>query len=455
MPLTPLLMRLMALAVTYSMLRLTTLVSSVLPTPEPPPLAALWPSPAVPLPLVALAAAGSLILNDGGGASNKTATLSVTSSLGQGTTYTLPDPGATTATICLSTGNCAGSGNGITGSGTAGVITKFTGTGTTIGNSSLSESGTTLTYAGNAVINAANGFSGNLLNVEVNNSSELSVDQAGDLVAKGNLTAVGGTFSGAVTVSPTTSNIVGLTVNATTGSTSAVAAIFNQANNTSPADTVQIKDTSTGTQTNDLLISRSGAGTTTNLLNLTNASGGTATNGLTFSGTFGNLINADNFTVNNSGQITLGGGDNPDITTVVNGSGVAGSLSIQPATTTASSTTGASLGLTGGNDSLAGATGGSISIDAGTGGSGGTNGAVNIGTLNAASVNIATNNVAHTIDIGNGGSSTAQTFRIAIVYSMVFACGAALLLGVGGFRGLAHRRREHRQPHRGRGAGTA
>jgi hypothetical protein len=104
------------------------------------------------------------------------------------------------------------------------------------------------------------------------------------------------------TISPTAANTVGLTVNGTAG-TSSVAAIFNQTNNTTPADTVQINDTSTAIQTNDLLIARSGAGTTTNLLNLTNTSGA-ATNAITLTGTFSKLINSPNFSVDNTGAIT-------------------------------------------------------------------------------------------------------------------------------------------------------
>jgi hypothetical protein len=105
--------------------------------------------------------------------------------------------GGSTDTICLaSLGNCAGSGGGIIGSGTPGSIAKFT-NGNTIADSGLSESGNTLTYAGNAVINAANGFIGNLLNLEVNGSSKLVVDQTGNIVHAGTLT-VNGTGASAI-----------------------------------------------------------------------------------------------------------------------------------------------------------------------------------------------------------------------------------------------------------------
>jgi len=121
------------------------------------------------------------------------------------------------------------------------------------------------------------------------------------------------------TVTPTAANTVGLTVNATSG-TSAVAAIFNQANNTSPADTIQINTTSTGTQTNGLLFTHNSSGTTTNGVNITNTAGTlsngitlTATtaiaNGINFTGSGGytNLINASNFTVTNAGNISAAG----------------------------------------------------------------------------------------------------------------------------------------------------
>lgn len=67
--------------------------------------------------------------------------------LGQATVFTLPDPGVAAADICLSTGNCAGSGGGITGAGTSGTLAVFTGSGS-IGDSVLSQSGGNLTASG-------------------------------------------------------------------------------------------------------------------------------------------------------------------------------------------------------------------------------------------------------------------------------------------------------------------
>jgi hypothetical protein len=88
--------------------------------------------------------AGSLVLNDG---SSNTGTLQV-GSLGQNTAYILPDPGGATATICLSTGNCAGSGGGVTTvGGTTNRVTKFTGS-QTIGDSIITDNGTTVSVGG-------------------------------------------------------------------------------------------------------------------------------------------------------------------------------------------------------------------------------------------------------------------------------------------------------------------
>ncbi len=109
---------------------------------------------------------GSLVLNDG---SANTGTLK-TAALGQDTIYSLPDPGAGSTTICISTGNCAGAGGGITGSGTDGKLTKFAGGGTQVVDSTLSESGSTLTASGNIVIQG-----GNSLTLGTSNSLDGSI----------------------------------------------------------------------------------------------------------------------------------------------------------------------------------------------------------------------------------------------------------------------------------------
>jgi hypothetical protein len=84
---------------------------------------------------------GSLVLNDG---SSNTGVLSV-AALGQNTIYTLPDSGVGTATVCLTIGNCAGSGSGVTtAGGTTNRLSKFTGP-QAVGDSNISDDGTNVT----------------------------------------------------------------------------------------------------------------------------------------------------------------------------------------------------------------------------------------------------------------------------------------------------------------------
>jgi hypothetical protein len=66
----------------------------------------------------------------------------VQDTLAQNTTYHLPDPGAGTATICLDTGNCAGTGGGITGSGTNNYVARFNSSSTIAASSLLYDNGT-------------------------------------------------------------------------------------------------------------------------------------------------------------------------------------------------------------------------------------------------------------------------------------------------------------------------
>lgn len=76
-------------------------------------------------------------------------------SLAQPTAYTLPDPGGATATICLTTGNCAGAGGGVTtAGGTANTIAKFTGA-QTLGNSTITDNGTTISLGSNTSISGS------------------------------------------------------------------------------------------------------------------------------------------------------------------------------------------------------------------------------------------------------------------------------------------------------------
>jgi hypothetical protein len=103
---------------------------------------------------------GSVVLSDG---SSNTGTVQ-TASLGQNTTYTLPDPGASSASICLSTGNCAGSGSGVTTTGgTTNRVSKFTGA-QALGDSTISDDGSTVTINGiaNFVVQGGTGTIGTL-----------------------------------------------------------------------------------------------------------------------------------------------------------------------------------------------------------------------------------------------------------------------------------------------------
>ena len=127
--------------------------------------------------------------------------------------------GGSTDTVCLYTlANCTGVGGGITGGGTLGHIAKFSGTGS-ITDSALTEAGSTLTYDGNAVINAGSGFTGNLIDLQLDGVSQVSIDEAGNVIALGTIngaTISGGTLSGG-TVSGgtlTSSAVNGLSVNA-------------------------------------------------------------------------------------------------------------------------------------------------------------------------------------------------------------------------------------------------
>ncbi len=92
--------------------------------------------------------AGALVLNDGAG---QTGTLNV-APLGQATVYTLPDPGAASVQICLTSGNCAGSGGGVTTpGGTTNRLAKFSGS-QSIADSTISDNGTNVTTSVDLVI---------------------------------------------------------------------------------------------------------------------------------------------------------------------------------------------------------------------------------------------------------------------------------------------------------------
>lgn len=92
--------------------------------------------------------AGTILLSDG---SSSTGSLQV-AALGQNTVYTLPDPGGPSATICLTTGNCAGTAGGVTtGGGTTNRLAKFNGT-QTIADSSITDDGTNVSVAVDVIV---------------------------------------------------------------------------------------------------------------------------------------------------------------------------------------------------------------------------------------------------------------------------------------------------------------
>lgn len=118
-------------------------------------------------------------------------------------------------------GSCGG-GVTIAGSPTSGHLAKFNSAGQIL-DSNLAESGTELTYSGNAVIAAASGFIGNLLDLRMTSTSMFKVDQAGDVTGGKYNTATisGGTLSdvavnGLGVSSTTITGASGLTISAAT-----------------------------------------------------------------------------------------------------------------------------------------------------------------------------------------------------------------------------------------------
>ncbi len=93
---------------------------------------------------------GSLVLHDGNG---ETATLRVGSALAANTIIAIPTAVSASDTVCLLTlANCVGTGGGVSGSGTNNRMTKFTSTGSTVGDSTISDNGTTVTTSVDVVV---------------------------------------------------------------------------------------------------------------------------------------------------------------------------------------------------------------------------------------------------------------------------------------------------------------
>ncbi|MDL2342516.1 MAG: hypothetical protein QFB87_05585, partial [Patescibacteria group bacterium] len=271
---------------------------------------------------VAGTTAGSLSFANG---SNSNMSILQSAVMGQSTTFTLPDPGVASASICLSTGNCAGAGSGITGSGTSGKIAKFSSSNNIV-NSGLSESGTTLSYAGNVVVNSAAGFSGNLLDLQVAGVSKLSANQAGAVSVAGGLNVISGgaTIVGNSSVTGTLGVSAGFTVSgggaAITGNSS-VTGTLGVSNTLSVAAgglNVTGNSTITGTLSSLTGLSSSGAITFSGLSTAgvvhTNASGALSTSAVVLgTETLGNYVSALGTLTGLTATANSGAGSTPGI----------------------------------------------------------------------------------------------------------------------------------------------
>lgn len=190
------------------------------------------------------AQAGGLVLSDG---SSNTGTIQ-TAALGQNTVYTLPDPGGGAASVCLTTGNCAGAGSGVTTTGgTTGTIPIFTGS-QTLGNSIITQSGIIATVNGDLAVVTGGLSLSNALTVSNGGTGAISLAANGVIVGNGTaaLTSVtaGGTglcllsTAGAPAFSACPSSSGVSSLNGLTGA-------LNVANASGAGSTVTIDDAST------------------------------------------------------------------------------------------------------------------------------------------------------------------------------------------------------------------
>ncbi|MCW1908302.1 MAG: hypothetical protein KIH63_003080 [Candidatus Saccharibacteria bacterium] len=155
--------------------------------------------------------AGTLVLSDG---SSSIGTLQV-AALGQDTVYTLPDPGAGTVSICLTSGNCAGTGGGVTtAGGNANRVAKFTGA-QTIGDSTITDDGTDVSISGDFTLQGGDVVLGTSSTAGVLNTANTS---AGSTDSQ-NLTIRSGNATGATSDSGNVSIDAG-TATGTTGTIS-------------------------------------------------------------------------------------------------------------------------------------------------------------------------------------------------------------------------------------------
>lgn len=158
----------------------------------------------------ATALQGTLILNDG---STNTGTIR-TAALGSNRTYVFPDEG-TNAVVCLNTGNCAGAGSGLTGSGTAGQVAYFDATQNLISSANLLFDGTNMDVAGTLNVGTANAFSV-AANGNITTGGDLAVN-GGDITSSAGTLNINTTGTGNTTIGNgsgiTTLNGIGVAFN--------------------------------------------------------------------------------------------------------------------------------------------------------------------------------------------------------------------------------------------------
>lgn len=261
--------------------------------------------------------AGSIIFRDGSTAF--TGTLQLSGSLSGNVDFGLP---VTTGiqTICtVESGNCAGSGSGITGSGTTNKLAKFT-AGQTVGDSSISDDGTTVTVGASQIIQGASGLTiGNsgvdgVLSFKNGSNSNVLTLQSGATTSDLTFTLPTGDGSngdclqtngaGVLAFSACTGGAGGgvTSINTLTGVLNVVGTA-NQISVSSAGDTITLslpQDINTGGNANFRTITLTGQAATDNLIVANAVSGAT-----------GNLLDLQ---VNGSSKFTVGASGNVNAT---------------------------------------------------------------------------------------------------------------------------------------------